>query len=150
MANRRCTVRNQIKPNRHQTFQDRTLLSRSLRLGLTDVQLWFVDIKQYNSVQFSTRGRDYSPLLQQSSSGGLAMPRILSCSSGSRAVGLMVACCRKMAQHIGVAKVRMRPRRPIWRGAAAQGARFRAPRWSSLFITSGIKTIPGATNQIMY
>ena len=53
--------------------------------------------------------------------------------------------CSNIAQHIGVAKVRMAPRSPIWRGAAAQGMRRRVPRFSTLFITRGIRTIPGGT-----
>ena len=56
---------------------------------------------------------------------------------------LKISFCSKMAQHMGVAKVRMMPRRPIWRGAAAQGTRFSVPFFSTAFITRGISTMPG-------
>ena len=35
-------------------------------------------------------------------------------TSGSKAVGLMLAFCSKMAQHMGVAKVRTTPNITIW------------------------------------
>jgi len=71
------------------------------------------------------------------------MPRIFSWSSGSKDVGFIEAFCSKMAQHRGVAKVRMTPSKLICIGAAAQGIRLKSPLPSKLFITRGMRTIPG-------
>ena len=50
----------------------------------------------------------------QGSKGAGGADLIFSCSSGSSAVGLMLAFCSKMAQQSGVAKVRTRPTRATW------------------------------------
>ena len=72
------------------------------------------------------------------------MDKLLSFSwiSGSTDDALMEACCLKIAQHIGVAKVKMTPKRPIWSGAPNHGILLKVPFCSSLFITRGIRIIP--------
>ena len=55
------------------------------------------------------------------SKGAVGADLIFCCSSGSRAVGLMLAFCSKMAQQRGVAKVSTRPTRATWGRAGSSG-----------------------------
>jgi hypothetical protein len=52
----------------------------------------------------------------------------------------MEACCEKRAQHMGVANVRQKPSNASCIGATVHGKRAKNPRFSSAFITMGVKT----------